>query len=167
MFREGHHVQKKNKQCCEQMQLFFFVIVSCFCHGKSMQNCAKTVQNSYLCKHRQKINIGKKNTFGTQFWSKKTKFTRFLESFWVPGGLPGRPGSLPEFAFFFLQLRLKTSPEGSLGGPRKAPGRPRASPRHPPGHYFGSIWDRLCTSKNIKKVSILLQKNDLKNQKDM
>ena len=106
-----------------------------------MQNRAKNVQDGHLHKHRQKI------VFRTPFWSKKPTFSRFLKSLWVAGGLPGRPGSLPEFVIFFmnLQLHLKTSPEGSPGAPGRL-WRPPWAHIGPLGPHIGPLgptWEAL------------------------
>ena len=138
MFREGRLVQK-SKRCCKKMHVFpdhFFSVKNRY---KIIRKACKTV----IC-----TKIGKKITFGTPFSSKQSIFCRFLESLWVPGGPPRTCWEPPRILCFFvkLQMRLKTSPEGSPGGSREASGRPRASSRDPPGHHFGSIWDRRCTS---------------------
>ena len=88
----------------------------------------------------------RKSTFGKSFFIKKSIFAQFLESLWVPGGLPGPPGSLPESIIFLinLQLRLKTGPDGPQGGPSGPPG-------HPQGTILGRILDRFYMSKNIEQ----------------
>ena len=112
---------------------------------KSMQSRAKIMKNGLVHRNRRK------STFGKSFFSKKSFLARFLWSLWVPGGLPGRPGSLPEYFNFFinLQLRLKTGPDGPQGG---AQGGPWGPPGHPQGTILGRILDRFYMSKNIKKL---------------
>ena len=51
-----------------------------------MKNRGKNLKNSSVCKNQQK------STFGTPSFSKRTIPDRFLGSFRIPGGLPGRPG---------------------------------------------------------------------------
>ena len=84
--------------------------------------------------------------FRKSFFIKISIFAQFLESLWVPGGLPGPPGSLPRSIIFLinLQLRLKTSPDGPQGGPSGPPG-------HPQGTILGRILDRFYMSKNIEQ----------------
>ena len=109
---------------------------------ESMQSRAKSMKIGFVHRNRRK------STFGKSFFSKKSIFARFLESLWVPGGLPGRPGSLPESLIFCinLQLRLKMGPDGPPEVSRQSPGVPRA----PTGYHFKSI-DRSCISKNMEK----------------
>ena len=96
------------------------------------------------CKIALRTKIDKHRRLERPFFSKKSIFGWFLGSLWVPGSLPGRPGSLPESFIFFMifQLRLKMGPEGF----REA----RGSPQAPPGDHFGSILNGFCISKNIQ-----------------
>ena len=105
---------------------------------------APKTRKTTLC---AKINKGL--TFGTPFFSKKNGVCL---SCGVPLGRRRPPRTSREPSRIFncfinYQLRLKTGPDPSLGGPREAPDVPQA----PPGHHFGSILDRLCISKNIQK----------------
>ena len=96
----------------------------------------------------------RKSTFGKSLFSKKSIVARFLWSLWVPGGLPGRPGSPPEYFIFFinLQLRLKTGPDGPQGGPREAPGVPRGTLRVP---FWVEFWIDFTCQKTSKEYPIL------------
>ena len=111
-----------------------------------MQRRAKSVEIGFVHRNRRK------STFGKSFFSKISIFARFLESLWVPGGLPGRPGSLPESFIFFinLQLRLKTGPDGPQGGPREAPGVPRGTPRVP---FWVEFWIDFTCQKTSNRIS--------------
>ena len=123
MFREGRHVQK-NERRCENMYRFFIDFSSIF-REKNRKKRAKRLNNGFARKKRRKF------TFGTPFFSKKTFWGRFLGSLWVPWGLPGRSGSLPESLKIFInfQLRLKVCPDGPPGSSREAPGKPPGTPR--------------------------------------
>ena len=93
------------------------------------------------------IQIDKDSVFGVPFSTKKLIFCRFVGSRWIPGGLPGHLGYLPE-AFNFIvhfQFRLNTGLDRPPGGPREAPSVPKA----PPGHDFGSILDRFFGSPGV------------------
>ena len=111
-----------------------------------MQSRLKSMKIDFVHRNRRK------STFGKSFLNKKTIFARFLESLWVPGGLPGRPGSLPESFIFFinLQLRLKTGPDGPQGGPREAPGVPRGTPRVP---FWVEFWIDFTCQKTSDRIS--------------
>ena len=133
---------KKTSDALKKCIVFFIDFSSIF-REKSTKNRAKSLNNGIAHKNRQK------SMFGTPFFSKKSIFGRFLGSLWVPGGLPGRPGSLPESFKIFInfQLRLKACPDGPPGGPREAPGDPPGTPR-------ARFWfDFACqkTSKNATK----------------
>ena len=118
----------------------FSIDFSLIFRQKSMQSRAKSMKIRFVHRNRRK------SMFGKSFFSKTLVFARFLESLWVPGGLPGRPGSLPESFIFLinLQLRLKTGPDGPQGGPSGPPG-------HPQGTILGRILDRFYMSKNIEQ----------------
>ena len=120
--------------------IVFSIDFSLFFRRKSMQSRLKSMKIGFVHRNRRK------STFGKSFFIKKSIFAQFLESLWVPGGLPGRPGSLPESFIFFinLQLRLKTGPDGPQGGPSGPPG-------HPQGTILGRILDRFYMSKNIEQ----------------
>ena len=121
----------------------FSIDLSSIFRQKSMQSRAKIMKNGLV--HRNRRN----STFGKTFFRKISIFARFLWSLWVPGSLPGRPGSLPESFNFFInfQLRLKTGPDGS----RKAPGRPRGSPGAPSGYNFGPNFGSILHFKTHRK----------------
>ena len=131
MFREGHHVQKIKRWCEEIHQTFHqmfsnfswkFDPKSCKNHGKRL--CAQiSAKNPRL----ERLLLANK---------------RFFVDFWVPGKLSGRPGSLAEASHFFINFRLppEIGPDRSLGGPREAPGRPQASPRHLQRSILGRFW---------------------------
>ena len=108
------------KQC-----IVFSLIVHQFFSKIQKKNRAKSLNNGLAHKKRGK------STFGMPFFSKKTFFGRLLGSLWVPGGLPGRSGSLPESFKIFInfQLRLKVCPDGPPGSSREAPGNPPGTPR--------------------------------------
>ena len=138
---------KKTSDALKKCIVFFIKFSSIF-REKSVKNRAKSLKNGIAHKNRQKSRLG------TLFFSKKSIFGRFLGFVWVPGGLPGRPGTSrepPRIVRFFInfQFRLKTGLDGPLGGPREAPRVPRASP----GYHFGSIFAQCCMSKNIEKIS--------------
>ena len=120
--------------------IVFSIEFSLIFRQKSMQSHARSVKNGLVHRNRRK------STFGKSFFIKKSIFAQFLESLWVPGGLPGPPGSLPESIIFLinLQLRLKTGPDGPQGGPSGPPG-------HPQGTILGRILDRFYMSKNIEQ----------------
>ena len=128
--------------------IVFSIDFSLIFRQKSMQSHAKSMKNGFVHRNRRK------SAFGKPFFSKKWIFARFLWSLWVPGGLPGRPGSLPEFFIFSinLQLRLKTGPDGPQGGPREAPGVPRGTLRVP---YWVEFWIDLTCQKTSKEYPIL------------
>ena len=122
--------------------IVFSIDFSLFFRQKSMQSRLKSMKIGFVHRNRRK------STFGKSFFIKQSIFARFLESLWVPGGLPGPPGSLPESISFLinLQLRLKTGPDGPQGGPSGPPG-------HPQGTILGRILDRFYMSKNIERIS--------------
>ena len=94
----------------------------------------------------------RKSTFGMPFFSKKPVFASFLWSLWVPGGLSGRPGSLPEYfiSFVYCQLCLKTGPDRPAGGPREAPGVPRGTLRV---QFWVEFWIDFACQKSIERIS--------------
>ena len=120
--------------------IVFSIDFSLFFRQKSMQSRLKSMKIGFVHRNRRKSTVRK------LFFTKKSIFVQFLESLWVPGGLPGRPGSLPESFIFLihLQLRLKTGPDGPQGGPSGPPG-------HPQGTILGRILDRFYMSKNIEQ----------------
>ena len=126
--------------------IVFSIDSAMFFRQKSMQSRLKSMKIGFV--HRNQ----RKSTFGKSFFSKKTIFARVLESLWVPGSLPGRPGSLPESFNFCInfQLRLKTGPDGPPGGPREAPGVPGALSGYHFGSNFGSILHVKKHRKNIQ-----------------
>ena len=135
---------KKTSDALKKCIVFFIDFSSIF-REKSTKNRAKSLNNGIAHKNRQKSGLG------TPFFSKKSIFGRFLGILRVPGGLPGRPGSLPESFVFstilnFVRKRARTVP-------REAPGRPRGSPQAPSGYHFGSIFARFCMPKNVEKIS--------------
>ena len=103
----------------------FSIDFSSIFREKNRKKRAKRLNNGFARKKRRKF------TFGTPFFSKKTFWGRFLGSLWVPWGLPGRSGSLPESLKIFInfQLRLKVCPDGPPGSSREAPGNPPGTPR--------------------------------------
>ena len=120
--------------------IVFSIDFSLFFRQKSMQSRLKSMKIGFVHRNRRK------STFGKSFFIKKSIFAQFLESLWVPGGLPGPPGSLPESIIFLinLQLRLKTGLDGPQGGRSGPPG-------HPQGTILGRILDRFYMSKNIEQ----------------
>ena len=124
----------------------FSIDLSLIFRQKSMQSRLKSMKIGFVHRNRRK------STFGKSFFIEKSIFARFLESLWVPGGLPGRPGSLPESFIFFinLQLRLKTGPDGPQGGPREAPGVPRGTPRVP---FWIDFWIDFTCQKTSNRIS--------------
>ena len=85
-----------------------------------------------------------KNDSGKRFVHRKSVFRRFWGAPWVPGGLPGRPGSLPEaFQFVFdASFCLKTGLDRSPGGSGEVPGHLQGPPRN----HFGRILNRFLKS---------------------
>ena len=65
----------------------FSIDFSLIFRQESMQTCAKSMKIGFVHRNRRK------STFGKPFFLKKSIFARFLESLWVSGGLPGRPGA--------------------------------------------------------------------------
>ena len=144
---------KKTSDALKKCIVFFIDFSSIF-REKSMTNRAKSLKNGLAHKNRQKSRLG------TPFFSKKTIFGRFLGFLWVPGGLPGRPGSLPESLFFstilsFVRKRARTVP-------REAPGRPRGTPRVPFWIDFWSILHVKRRRKNVEKCYRNMDKNYFK-----
>ena len=138
---------KKNSAAVKAC-IVFSIDFSLIFRQKSMQRRAKSVKNGLV--HRNRRN----STFGKTFFRKISIFARFLWSLWVPGSLPGRPGSLPEYFIFFinLQLRLKTGPNGPQGGPREVPGVPRGTLRVP---FWVEFWIGFRCQKTSKEYEIL------------
>ena len=124
-------------------RIVFFIDFSSIFREKSTENCAKSMETSFVHKNRQK------STFGTPFFSKRSSFSKFLGSPRVPRAVPGRPGKLMKSLIFLIhgELRPKTSP----GGLREASGRPRRSPQAPSGYYFASIFGSILHVKNKRK----------------
>ena len=138
MFREVCHAEK-NKRHSKNMHRFFnrfFIVFPSKIHATS----SKKHEDQLCAQKSTEIHVWK------VIFQQKIDFARFLESLWVPGGLPGPPGSLPESIIFLinLQLRLKTGPDGPQGGPSGPPG-------HPQGTILGRILDRFYISKNIEQ----------------
>ena len=101
--------------------------------------------NGYLYEHRQKI------TFGTTFWSKKSFFLIF--GFPVGPRWPPRTWREPLRIHNFSSESLDASGNQPGGLPGRLKGGPREDPgvtQESAGHHFGSIWNRRCTSQNIK-----------------
>ena len=143
MFHEGRHVEK-NKRCSEKKTCFFVEFSSIF-RGNPMNNREKITKNGGVHKDWQK------SMFGTAFFCIKSIFERFLGFLWVPGGLPGRPGSLPESFIFSLIFSCAWKLAQTVPG--EAPGRPRGSLQAPPGYYFKSIFGSiLYVEKHWKHV---------------
>ena len=71
-------------------------------------------------------------------------FSLILGSPWMSGGLPGRPGSLPEaFQFVFdSSLCLKNGLDRAPGGSGEVPGHLQG----PPGNHFGMNFGRFLKS---------------------
>ena len=134
---------KKNSAAVKAC-IVFSIDFSMIFRQKSMQRRAKSMKNGFLHTNRRK------STFGKSYFSKQSIFARFLWSLWVPGGLPGRPGSLPEYFIFSinLQLHLKTGPDGPQGGPREAPGVPQGTLRVP---FWVEFWIDFTYQKTSKK----------------
>ena len=126
---------KKTSDALKKCIVFFIDFSSIF-REKSTKNRAKSLNNGIAHKNRQKSGLG------TPFFSKKSIFGRFLGILWVPGGLPGRPGSLPESLFFSTILSCIRKRARTV--PREAPGRPRGSPRVP-------FWVDFCPILHVKK----------------
>ena len=130
--------------------IVFSINFSSIYRQKSMQSRATSMNNGLVHRNRRK------STFGKSFFSTKTIFARFLWSLWVPRGLPGRPGSLPEYFLFFVdfQLRLKTGPDRPAGGPREAPGVPRGTLRV---QFWVEFWIDFAYQKTSNEYPILEQ----------
>ena len=84
------------------------------------------------------------NSSVKRFFHRKSIFRRFSGPPWISGGLPGRPGSLPEaFQFVFdSSLCLKNGLDRAPGGSGEFPGHLQGSPRK----HFGMIFDRFLKS---------------------
>ena len=110
---------------------------------KSTGNRAKSVETSFVHKNQQKI------TRGTLLFSKETLFSKFLESPWVPRGLPGRPGKLPKSLISLVhgQLREKTTVDVLGEASRRLQRRLQA----PSAYDFASIYGSVLHIKNKRK----------------
>ena len=99
---------------------------------KALKKCKKCSTKTY------------KNGSSNRFFHPKSIFRRFWGALWAPGGLPGRPGSLPEaFQFVFdSSLCLKTGLDRAPGGSGEVPGHLQGSPRK----HFGMISGRFLKS---------------------
>ena len=118
-----------------------------FFHRFFVKNRWKIAQNA--CKSALRTKIDKNPRLECLFFSNKSIFDRFLGFLWVPGGLPGRPGSLPEsfvfsLIFSFVWKRVRTVL-------REAPGRPRGTLRVPFWVDFWSILHVEQRRKNVEK----------------
>ena len=153
MFREGRHVEK-NKRCSEKLYGFVHRVFIVFL----WKIAKKTVENGIVHKNRQK------SMFGTAFFCKKSIFKRFLGFLWVPGGVPGRPGSSPES--FIFSLIFSCAWKLAQMVPGETPGRPKGSPQASPGYHFKSIFGSILHVKQPRKMSKMLKKtrkNHLRN----
>ena len=103
----------------------FSIVFSSFFREKSSKNHAKQVKIILVHKNHQKI------TRGTLLFSKKTVFSQFLGSPWVPRGLPGRPSEIPKIAHFSHSWSIATENDGGRppGGLGRAPEVPPGAPR--------------------------------------
>ena len=124
-------------------RIVFFIDFSSIFREKSTKNRAKSVETSFVNKN------GRKSTFGTPFFSKKSSFSEFLGSPRVPRAVPGQSGKFTKSLIFLIHGELR--PKTSLGGLREASGRPRRSPQAPSGYDFASIFGSILHVKNKRK----------------
>ena len=139
-------------------RVVFSIVCSLIFRKKSSKSYAKRMKTILVHKNRQKI------TRGTLLFSKKTIFSQFLGSPWVPGGLPGRPGKFPKSLISLIhgQLRLKTTVDGL----RETSGRPPSCLQAPPGYDFTSIFGSILHVKNKRKNAENVENNS-KNLKEL
>ena len=132
-------------------RIVFFIDFSSIFREKSTKIHAKSVETSFVHKNRRKV------TFGTPFFNKKSIFSEFLGSPWVPRAVPGRPGKFTKSIIFLIhgELRPKTSP----GGLREASGRPPRCLQAPPGYDFASIFGSILHVKNKRKNAKSVENN--------
>ena len=124
-------------------RVVFPIVCSLIFRGKASKIHAKRMKTILVFKNHHKI------TRGTLLFSKKTLFSEFLGSPWIPRGLLGRPGKFPKSLIFLIhgQLRLKTTVDGL----REASGRPARCLQAPPGYDFASIFGSILHVKNKRK----------------
>ena len=130
-------------------RVVFSIVCSLIFREKASKSHAKRMKTILVHKNRQKI------TRGTLLFSKKTIFSEFLGSPWVPGGLPGRPGKLTKSLISLIhgQLRLKTTVDGL----REASGRLPRCLQASPGYDFASIFGSILISKTNPKMQKVLK----------
>ena len=139
-------------------RVVFPIVCSLIFRGKASKIHAKRMKTILVFKNYHKI------TRGTLLFSKKTLFSEFLGSPWIPRGLLGRPGKFPKSVIFLIhgQLRLKTTVDGL----REASGRLRGASRRLQGTILRQFSDRFCTSKTSEKMQKVFNKNS-KNIKEL
>ena len=113
-----------------------------FFRQKSMQSRLKSMKIGFVHRNRRK------SMFRKSFFIKISIFAQFLESLWVPGGLPGRPGASQNPSFFSLIFscvwkRARTVPRG-------APRVPRGTPRVP---FWVEFWIDFTCQKTSNRIS--------------
>ena len=130
-----------------KIHIVFSIVFSLIFREKSTNNLAKRVKTIHVHKNRQKI------TRGTLSFSKKTIFSAFLGSHWVPRGLPGRPGEFPKSLISLIhgQLRLKTTVDGLGKAPELPPGSPTV-------RFCIDFWIDFARQKQTKKYKKCLTK---------
>ena len=122
-------------------------------HRFFVKNRRKIMQNAWkasLC-----TKIGKNNTHGTLFFSKKTILSEFLGSSRIPRGLPGRGGKFSKSLSSLIHglLRLKTRVDGL----REASGRLPRCLQASPGYDFASVFGSILISKTNTKMQKVLK----------
>ena len=142
MFCEGHHAQK-NKRRSKHMQRFFNQIFIDF-PSRIDAKSPKKHENRLRAQKSTEIHAWK------IIFQLKKLFARFLESLWVPRGLPGRPGSLPECLYFPINFRLRS--KTGLELPREATEPPQASTWHLPGTILRRFWMNFSCAFSLAHV---------------
>ena len=127
------------------------IVCSLIFRGKASKSHAKRMKTILVFKNHHKI------TRGTLLFSKKTLFSEFFGSPWIPRGLLGRPGKFPKSVIFLIhgQLRLKTTVDGL----REASGRPPRCLQAPPGYDFALIFGSILHIKTKRKYTKNVEKN--------
>ena len=119
MFREGRHVQKKERRY-EKIHFFVHHFLSKF-PEKNDENRAKNMKNRLAHKNRQT------STFGTPFFYQKLDFWLISGVSLGPREPPGTSREPPRIVYFFhdFSVASENGPGGLPGGPRVPAGTPR------------------------------------------
>ena len=131
-------------------RIVFPIVCSLIFRGKASKIHAKRMKTILVFKNRHKI------TRGTLLLSKKTIFSEFWGSPWIPRGLLGRPCKFLKSLIFLIhgQLRLKTKVDGL----QEASGRLPRCFQKPPGYDFKSIFGIILHVRNKQKFKKLITK---------